>query len=59
MVAARRDERQRLRNALIGHNGLRVAADADFCAPLAVRHNLSSEWCSSGADMRKPRMDST
>ena len=42
--------RPRRRNGLSGLNGLRAAADADFCAPLAVRHSLLSKGVRCGLD---------
>ena len=59
MVSASRDERPRRRNGLSGLNGLNCPQALIIHATLAVAANLSSEWCSSGADMKKPRMDST
>ena len=50
MVSARRDERQRLRNGLSGHNGLNLSAvGVDFYGRLAVAANLLSKVVRCGA----------
>ena len=56
MVAACRDERQRLRNGLIGLNGLMAAADADClrlisgCSEFVVRRVPSATLGKNGDD---------